>query len=65
MIDRPSIGPKTTIYAGKSAGVAARRAGYRPEVLLRVYANCIDGNATAANRFICDALGESDEGASG
>ena len=36
MIDRPSIGPKTTIYAGKSAGVAARRAGYRPEVLLRV-----------------------------
>ena len=57
MIERPSISPKTTIDAGVAAGDAARRAG-RPRVLLRVYANCIDGNATAGNRFICNAHGE-------
>ena len=36
----------------------ARRAGHGVAVLLKVYANCIDGQAGAANQRIGDALGE-------
>jgi hypothetical protein len=36
----------------------ARRAGHGVAVLLKVYANCIDGQAGAANQRISDALDE-------
>ena len=38
----------------------ARRAGHGVAVLLKVYANCIDGQAGAANKRINDALDEPD-----
>ncbi|MGH3274068.1 MAG: hypothetical protein ACRDNZ_07045 [Streptosporangiaceae bacterium] len=44
--------------------VQARRAGHGLAVLLRVYANCIDGQAGAVNGRIGAALGEHDVGAS-
>jgi hypothetical protein len=34
----------------------ARRAGHGVAVLLKIYAHCIDGQATAANQRIADAL---------
>jgi hypothetical protein len=35
----------------------ARRARYGVAVLLKIYAHCIDGQATAANQRITEALG--------
>jgi hypothetical protein len=37
-----------------------RRAGHGVAVLLKVYAHCIDGQATAANQRIAEALGAQD-----
>jgi hypothetical protein len=42
------------------AAEAARRAGHGVAVLLKVYANCIDGQAGAANQRIDDALDDPD-----
>ncbi len=47
------------LNSGVPATEVARRAGHGLAVLLRVYANCIDGQAAAANRRIADALSES------
>ena len=44
------------LNAGVPATEVARRAGHGVAVLLRVYVNCIDGQATAANQRIGDAL---------
>ena len=38
----------------------ARRAGHGVAVLLRIYANCIDGQAAAANQRINEALNDDD-----
>lgn len=46
------------LNAGVPATEVARRAGHGIAVLLRVYANCIDGQASAANGRISDALDE-------
>jgi integrase len=46
------------LNAGVPATEAARRAGHGVAVLLRVYANCIDGQAGPANQRIGDALDE-------
>ena len=43
-----------------SATEDARCSGHGVAVLLRVYANCIDGQASAANQRIGDALDERD-----
>ena len=43
---------------GAPATEVARRAGHGVAVLLRVYANCIDGQATAAKQAISNALSE-------
>jgi integrase len=48
------------LNAGVPATEVARRAGHGIAVLLRVYANCIDGQASAANGRISDALDEPD-----
>jgi len=48
------------LNSGVPATEVARRAGHGVAVLLRVYANCIDGQATAANQRITDALGDCD-----
>jgi len=44
------------LNAGVPATEAARRAGHGVAVLLKVYANCIDGQAGPANQRISDAL---------
>jgi len=44
------------LNAGVPATEVARRAGHGVAVLLKVYANCIDGQATTANQRINDAL---------
>src|ERR1019366_2123642 len=49
------------LNAGVPATEVARRAGHGIAVLLKVYANCIDGQASAANQRINDALDEQDE----
>jgi hypothetical protein len=49
------------LNAGVPATEVARRAGHGVAVLLKVYANCIDGQAGPANRRIGDALGEQDD----
>ncbi len=46
------------LNAGVPATEVARRAGHGVAVLLRVYANCIDGQAGPANQRINDALDE-------
>jgi integrase len=46
------------LNAGVPATEVARRAGHGVAVLLKVYANCIDGQAGAANQRIGDALDE-------
>jgi hypothetical protein len=38
----------------------ARRAGHGIAVLLKIYAHCIDGQATAVNQRIAEGLGTSD-----
>jgi integrase len=48
------------LNAGVPATEVARRAGHGVAVLLKVYANCIDGQAGAANQRISDALEEHD-----
>jgi integrase len=47
------------LNAGVPAIEVARRAGHGVAVLLKVYADCIDGQAGAANQRIGDALDES------
>jgi integrase len=44
------------LNAGVPAPTVARRAGHSVDVLLRVYANCIDGDDEIANGRISDAL---------
>ena len=44
------------LNAGVPAPTVARRAGHSVDVLLRVYANCIDGDEEIANHRISDAL---------
>ena len=46
------------LNAGVPATEVARRAGHGVAVLLKVYANCIDGQAGPANQRIGDALDE-------
>jgi len=41
---------------GVPALTFARRAGHSVDVLLRVYANCIDGDEEIANQRVCGAL---------
>jgi integrase len=48
------------LNAGVPATEVARRAGHGVAVLLKVYANCIDGQADAANQRIGTALDEHD-----
>jgi integrase len=45
------------LNAGVHAPEAAERAGHSVEVMLRVYAKCIDGQRDVANQRIEDALG--------
>lgn len=45
------------LNAGVPAPTVARRAGHSVDVLLRVYANCIDGDEEIANKRISSALG--------
>jgi integrase len=45
------------LNSGVPATEVARRAGHGVAVLLKIYAHCIDGQATAANQRITDALG--------
>ena len=49
------------LNAGVPATEVARRAGHGVAVLLKVYANCIDGQADAANQRIGTALDEQGE----
>jgi hypothetical protein len=44
------------LNAGVPAPEVARRAGHGVDVLLRVYAKCIDGQEESVNRRIDDAL---------
>ena len=48
------------LNAGVPATEVARRAGHGVAVLLTIYAHCIDGQATAANQRIAEALGTPD-----
>ena len=50
------------LNSGVPATEVARRAGHGVAVLLKIYAHCIDGQATAANQRIADALGIGDAG---
>ena len=44
------------LNAGVPAPTVGRRAGHSVDVLLRVYANCIDGDEEIANQRISGAL---------
>lgn len=46
------------LNAGVSAPDVAERAGHGVDVLLRVYAKCIDGGEAVANKKIDDALSD-------
>ena len=48
------------LNSGVPATQAARRAGHSVAVLLQIYAHGIDGQATAANQRIAEALGTPD-----
>ena len=48
------------LNSGVPATEVARRAGHGVAVLLKIYAHCIDGQATAANQSVADALGIQD-----
>ena len=50
------------LNSGVPATEVARRAGHGVAVLLKIYAHCIDGQATAANQRIAEALGSQDDG---
>jgi integrase len=52
------------LNAGVPATEVARRAGHGVAVLLKVYANCVDGQHHTANQHISDALGDHHDGAS-
>jgi hypothetical protein len=45
------------LNSGVPATEVARRAGHGVAVLLKIYAHCMDGQATAGNQRIADALG--------
>jgi hypothetical protein len=45
------------LNSGVPATEVARRAGHGVAVMLKIYAHCIDGQATAANQRIAEALG--------
>jgi hypothetical protein len=47
-------------FARKSTPERARRAGHGVAVLLKIYAHCIAGQATAANQRIAEDLGTQD-----
>ena len=49
------------LNSGVPATEVARRAGHGVAVLLKIYAHCIDGQATEANQRIADALGIQDD----
>jgi integrase len=49
------------LNSGVPATEVARRAGHGVAVLLKIYAHCIDGQATAANQRIADALGAQED----
>jgi hypothetical protein len=46
------------LNSGVPAPGVARRAGHSVDVLLKIYAGCIDDEAGTANSRIQDALGE-------
>ena len=48
------------LNSGVPATEVARRAGHGVAVLLKIYAHCIDGQATAANQRVAEALGTLD-----
>ncbi len=48
------------LNSGVPATEVARRAGHGVAVLLKIYAHCIDGQATVANQRIAEALGIQD-----
>ena len=48
------------LNSGVPATEVARRAGHSVVVLLKIYAHCIDGQATAANQRIAEARGAQD-----
>ena len=48
------------LNSGVPATEVARRAGHGVAALLKIYAHCIDGQATAANQRIAEALGTPD-----
>ena len=45
------------LNAGVPATEVAERAGHSVDVLLKIYATCIDGQEASVNRRIEDALG--------
>ena len=51
----------TQLNAGVPATQVAEWAGHSVQVLLRVYAKCIDGQDEAARRRIADALDMGDD----
>ena len=55
--DLRHAGVSLWLNAGVPATEVARRAGHGVAVLLKIYAHRIDGQATAANQRITDALG--------
>jgi hypothetical protein len=44
------------LNAGVPATEMARRAGHSVDVLLKIYASCVDGDERTANQRIDDAL---------
>ena len=48
------------LNSGVPATEVARRAGHGVAALLKIYAHCIDGQATAANQRIVEALNAQD-----
>jgi hypothetical protein len=53
---RPELSPSARNPKPVPAPTVARRAGHSVDVLLRVHANCIDGDDGIANGRISDAL---------
>jgi hypothetical protein len=48
------------LNSGVPATEVTRRAGHGAAVLLKIYAHCVDGQVTAANQRIAEALGIQD-----
>ena len=48
------------LNSGVPATEVVRRAGHGVAVLLKIYAHCIDGQATAANQRIAEVFGTPD-----